>query len=108
MLRSYEKADARCASVDVGAMRFVVLQAKSEVNLADCHYRFPTIPFMLPVLKLFKELDMFKDEIMIKYDYAAPHTFQYYNGIRYRNGDPTPKTDVFEGTPLPQSLRYLF
>jgi len=58
---------------------------------------------MLPVLKLFKELDMFKDEIMIKYDFEAPYTFQYYNGIRYRKGDPTPRTDIFEGTPLLQS-----
>jgi len=55
---------------------------------------------MLPVFRLFKALHMFRDGLMIKYDYSAANTFQHYNSIRFRNGDPV-RPDIFEGTPSP-------
>ena len=55
---------ARYDYVDIGAMRF------------------PNIPFMKPVFRLFERLHMFDDNLMIEYIMSAEHTFQMYNSIR--------------------------
>ncbi|KAF8183763.1 hypothetical protein K438DRAFT_1599145 [Mycena galopus ATCC 62051] len=69
---------ARYDYVDMGAMRF------------------PKIRFMDRVFKLFEDLKMEEDGLLVEYKYSSPNTFQQYNGIRVRqNSSKPPGADSF-------------